>query len=74
MRAPSSRLQIRRESDSPLKGWRECSLETLWRTSDINSAVKSLISLCRMVGKAPLKACSMVLDLPQAQLEGGGQP
>ena len=53
-RAPSSRLKVRRESDSTLKGWREGSLETSWLTSDISSAVKSLVSLCLMVGKAPL--------------------
>ena len=35
--------KVWRESDSPLKGWREGSLEKLWHTSDISSAVKFLV-------------------------------
>ena len=46
---------------------------TLWHTSVSKLAVRSLISLCRRIGKPPLgqvKAWSIVNLVPHSQFEG----
>ena len=72
-RAPSSLLAVRWCSCSPVTGWRDGSVPTLWHTSLNRSAVISLISLWRIDGNPPclqLSACSMVFLSPQTHWEG----
>ena len=48
--APSSVMAEAPVSNSPVTGWRDGSMDTLWQTSDNKLAVRSLTSLCLMVG------------------------
>ena len=59
-----------RDRDSPVKGWRESSVDTAWKTSDSKSAVRSWMSLWRVVGKASFEQLRVCLDLPQTKLAG----
>ena len=57
----------------PASGWRADSPQTSWHTSDIRSAVRSRISLWRIIGNPPVglfRAWSVVDDLPQAHVAG----
>ena len=77
---PSSLIAEAPESASPVIGSRVGSMHTSWQTSAIKFAVRSLISLCRMVGKPPFghdRACSTEKLVPQAHVVGvckGCQP
>ena len=79
-RAPSCLLEVRYVSDSPERGCRSSSVDTLGQVSLISCAVRSLISLCLKAGSPPrgqLRARSTVKFLPQthsAARRGGRQP
>ena len=54
-------------------GWSVGSIPTPMQTSSNSSAVRSLISLCLLIGNPPqfqLSACSTEKDLPQTQMLG----
>ena len=71
--APSSRLEDFNRRCSFESGWSAGSIPTPMQTSSNNSAVRSLISLCLLIGNPPqlqLSACSTEKDLPQTQLLG----
>ena len=78
--APSSLFADLCASLSPVTGCKQGSVPTPWHISVKNSAVISLISLCRIEGKPPqeqLKACSIVNFWSHTQREGswsGCQP
>ena len=72
-RAPSWVLVEFRLKVSFDKGCRSGSVLTSWHTSVSKLAVRSLISLCRRIGKPPLeqvKAWSIVNLVPHSQFEG----
>ena len=79
-RAPSVTIAVAPLRASPVRGCRCGSMHTLWQTSDISLAVKSLTSLWRRVGNPPLgheRACCTEKGAPQAQWVGmlsGVQP
>ena len=60
---------------SPLRGWRQGSMATLWCNSESSEAVMSCSSLCHVVGKSPIgqiMAWLVVNAVPQ--LFGSNQP
>ena len=78
--ASSFALAVACCSSSPDRGCNTGSSKTSWQTSVSNMPVRSLISLCRILGKAPLgqlSAWSMVKVSLHTHLEGifsGNQP
>ena len=78
--APSSVMAEAPESASPVMGCSVGSMDTLLQTSEMRLAVRSLISLCRMVGNPPLgqdRACSTEKLVPHVPVVGvcwGSQP
>ena len=78
--APSSVMAEAPESASPVMGCSVGSMDTLLQTSEMRLAVRSLTSLCRMVGNPPLgqdSACSTEKLVPHVQVVGvcwGSQP
>ena len=71
--APSCLLADAPDSASPVMGCRCGSMATLWQTSAMRLAVKSLVSLCRIDGKPPFahdNACSTEKLVPQEHVVG----
>ena len=67
----SSLLAVRRESDSPLSGWRWGSMETSWQTSVRRLASRSRTSLCLMMVNPPVGQAAGTFC---RQMGGGGCP
>ncbi len=57
---PSDVLAVAADSVSCVKGYKSGSIFTSWHTSFRTEAVKSLISLWRIMGNAPLEQESML--------------